>query len=330
MPEPEPDDPRPAVAAGGRTATIVGAVISVLAVAGVVIWALGQDAPSLPTSGGALAAVAGAVALNLVANTLRGERSYVLLRHNGGQPLRADAYGLLAVGTMGNTVLPARGGDALRAILLTPRTRADGRTVIGTVVAERLLDVIVLATLFAIVAYGVLSGIDVPDSAGPTFIGAVALGAVVLAAAAAVILHRRGALGRVIAFLRPMAAAITRLRGRHLAEVLALTILIWVVEIAVWWVVAQALALDVSAIQAAYLLTLASFFVIVPSGPGFAGTLDAGIIFGTRAIGLGGSAALSYLVVLRFVLAVPITLIGLVVLVVRYGGLARLRAVRAT
>ena len=39
-----------------------------------------------------------------------------------------------------------------------------------------------------------------------------------------------------------------------------------------------------------------------------------------------GSMALSYLLVLRFVLFVPITLVGLLVLVARYGGWSRLRA----
>ena len=38
------------------------------------------------------------------------------------------------------------------------------------------------------------------------------------------------------------------------------------------------------------------------------------------------SAALSYLLLLRFILFVPITVVGLVVLVARYGGWARLRS----
>ena len=35
---------------------------------------------------------------------------------------------------------------------------------------------------------------------------------------------------------------------------------------------------------------------------------------------------ISYLILLRFVLYVPITIVGLVILVVRYGGWARLRS----
>jgi hypothetical protein len=50
------------------------------------------------------------------------------------------------------------------------------------------------------------------------------------------------------------------------------------------------------------------------------------VIFGVKAIGDTGSAAVSYLLLLRFLLFVPITLVGLVVLVTRYGGWSRLRA----
>jgi hypothetical protein len=42
---------------------ILGALVSVLSLAGVVWWALGQEAPSLPDTGARWAALVGAVAL---------------------------------------------------------------------------------------------------------------------------------------------------------------------------------------------------------------------------------------------------------------------------
>jgi hypothetical protein len=50
------------------------------------------------------------------------------------------------------------------------------------------------------------------------------------------------------------------------------------------------------------------------------------VVFSVKAIGGTGSAAFSYLLLLRFVLFVPITVVGLVVLVARYGGWSRFRA----
>jgi hypothetical protein len=72
-------------------------------------------------------------------------------------------------------------------------------------------------------------------------------------------------------------------------------------------------------------VALASVFALIPSGPGYAGTQDAAAVLGIKAIGGSGSIAVAYLLMLRFVLVVPITLLGLLLLGVRYGGLGRLR-----
>ncbi|MBA3328122.1 MAG: flippase-like domain-containing protein [Solirubrobacterales bacterium] len=307
--------------------TAVGALVSVAALAAVVIWALHQDAPTLPSSAADLTALGAAIAVYLAACAARGERWMALLRHNGAQPHRADAYSLVAVGYMGNNVLPARAGDALRVLFLTPRARTDARTVIGTLVAERVLDVVILLGLFLVLSYGVVSGVSVPSGGRLAF--AAVLVAVLLAVGAlvALVLHRRGDLRGVLVFLAPMAAATRRLHGRHGAEVLAWSLLVWGLEWAAWWAAAEAAGLGVSVLETGYLLGVASIFVLIPSGPAFAGTLDAAIIFGARALERSGAAALSYVLLLRFVLIVPITLLGLALLVGRYGGLGRLRAV---
>ncbi|MDQ3849851.1 MAG: flippase-like domain-containing protein, partial [Actinomycetota bacterium] len=148
-----------------RALGALGALVSVAAVAAVVVWALHQEAPRLPTSTGDLSLLGAAVVLYLASCAVRGERWMVLLRHNGAHPRRADAYGLVAVGYLGNNLLPARAGDALRVLFLTPRARTDARIVIGTLLAERVLDVVVLAALFGVLAFGVLSGVAVPSAA---------------------------------------------------------------------------------------------------------------------------------------------------------------------
>ena len=81
-----------------------------------------------------------------------------------------------------------------------------------------------------------------------------------------------------------------------------------------------------SFLEGLYLVALASVFALIPSGPGYAGTQDAAAVIGIKAIGGTGATAVSYLVMLRFALLVPITVVGLLLLVTRYGGLARARA----
>ena len=329
MRAPAPSLSRPQPRGGRSWLRWLGVAVSVLSLGAVVVWALGQEPPVLPTPGPRLAALAGAVALYLVACAVRGERWAALLRHNGARPARADAWALVAVGYMGNNVLPARAGDALRVLFMAPRAATDARTVIGTLLAERLLDVLVLGLAFLALAYGLVGGAGVPagDELRLLLGGALALAA--LAAVAVVVLHRQGHLRRVWAFLAPMIAAVGRLRGRHGAAMLALTLVVWGLEGAVWWAAGEAAGLSLGAVEAAYLLALASMFALIPSGPGYAGTMDAAVIFGARVLARGASAALSYLLLLRFVLFVPITALGLVALVVRYGGWARLRAARS-
>jgi uncharacterized protein (TIRG00374 family) len=302
-------------------------LISIATLAAIVVWALHQEAPMLPSSAERLGELGGAVGFYLAGCAVRAERWYELLRFNGAQPRRTDAYGLVAVANFGNNVLPARAGDALRVMLLAPRAQTDPRTVIGTIVAERVLDVVVLVGLFVVLAYGVLGGIDVPSAGRLAATALIVAGLTAAIGLLALVLHRRGHLRPVLAFLAPMTEATRRLGGRrHGTELLVWTLLVWGLEWTAWWLTAQAAGLDLGVLEVGYLMGLAATFALIPSGPGYVGTFDAAVVFGVRALGKTGVQALSYLLLLRFVVTVPITVVGLVVLVARYGGIGRARA----
>ena len=306
---------------------LLGIAVSLVSVAAVVWWASKQPAPHLPSTEGQWAWLVVATALYLVtACVWRGERWLLLLRHNGAATAqRGDCYALSAVGFMGNNVLPARAGDAMRVVGMAPRCQATYRSVIGTLIAERVLDVLVLFALFIVVAFGLLHGVALPSGSRLLVVlGLLAL-AVAIGAVIALVLYRRGTLRKWLDFLAPLVQATANLRGRHGAEALGLTLVIWGTELIVWWATGRAAGLDFSLLEACYLISLASIFILVPAGPGYAGTLDAAVIFGIRAIGGQGGQALSYLLLLRFVLLVPITLVGLAALIGRYGGIRLMR-----
>jgi uncharacterized protein (TIRG00374 family) len=310
--------------AGRRLAGWAGLVISLLTLAGLVWWASKQEAPTLPTSGGQLAALGGAIALYFVACGVRGERWQVLLVENGATPSRADSYSLIAVGYLGNNILPARAGDALRVVLMTPRANTDARTVIGTMVAERLCDVLVLGLLFVLLAYGVVSGAGAELFGDRLGIAAAVAGVVlVVALAGAALLYTKGHLARVVEFVKPMVAATANLRGRHGAEVIFLTVITWALEGGVWYLTAVAADLGIDPIEALYILALCSMLVLIPAGPGYAGTMDTGVIVGAHAVGAAKGASVGYLILLRFVLMVPITIAGLIIGTFRYGGIQK-------
>ena len=90
---------------------------------------------------------------------------------------------------------------------------------------------------------------------------------------------------------------------------------------------AAAVGFGMDPIEGLYIVALASVFSLVPSGPAYAGTQDAAIL-GIKALGGTGAQAVAYIVMLRFVIVVPITIVGLVLLAARYGGLGRLHGAR--
>jgi len=302
---------------------VLGIVISVLALGAVVWWALRQDPPRLPHTAGQVGALLAAIALYGFNTLVRSERWHRLLVDDGARPTRTDSYALTTIGYAVNNVLPARAGDAVRVVLMAPRAAASRRTVVGTIVAERLLDVAVILVLFLVVGYAVLGEVG----AGSVEWIALATSGVIAAAVVAVLLVRRNE--RIHDFVAPMLSSTLRLLSRHGAPLVAMTFAIWIIEAMAWIAVGGSVGFSMSFLEGLYLVALASVFALIPSGPGYAGTQDAATVIGIKAIGGTGATAVSYLVMLRFALLVPITVVGFIILIARYGGLARVRAARA-
>ena len=254
---------------------------------------------------------------------IRAERWHRILEITHIHSSRADCYGLTCVGYMGNNVLPARAGEVLRVVLMDQRATTDDggkagkRTLLGTIVAER--------------DHG-------PDRAGRHDPGrglrrapregraarrasrsyVAAAGAVLLVVIGLVVLkvmNDRGQLTQLRDLARPLAGAPRALWGTAGIPLLAATVLLWGVEGSVYLAVAKAVGLDISATGALYLVGLTNFVAALPAAPGSIGTFDAAVAFGARVLGGSGGLVVSYVLLLRFILYIPITVVGLVVLV---------------
>jgi glycosyltransferase 2 family protein len=308
---------------GGSRLSWLGLAVSLLAVAGVIWWAVHQPKPDLPSTRSEILALLGAIALYALATVVRSERWQRLLEDEGGVPARVDTYALTCVGYAANNILPARAGDAVRAVLMAPRAGSSIRTVIGTLLAERLLDIAVLVVLFVVVGYGLLGEVG-GDSV--EIILLVAAGVAVAGVIAYFAVRRNE---RLVAFIAPMLSATLGLRrAHHGLLLLGMTLVIWGIEAGVWMSAAACVGFGMDPIEGLYIVALASVFSMIPSGPAYAGTQDAAAILGIKALGGTGAQAVAYIVMLRFIIVVPITLVGLVLLAARYGGLGRLREAR--
>jgi glycosyltransferase 2 family protein len=229
---------------------------------------------------------------------------------------------------MGNNVLPARSGDLLRAFLLAAVTGSRKRKLLGTVVAERLLDAAALALVFVALAYGLFRGVGTPDER-PLLLVAGAAALVAGGAFVALVALRRSRWARRVRdFARALAAPTRELASGHGAALLAISLVLWTLEAAVYLAVGGAANVELSPLEALYVVALTNLFALVPAAPGYVGTFDAAVLFALGSLGTAAADALSYLVLLRFVLFVPITLVGLAFLFFTYGGWSRLRAAR--
>lgn len=311
-----------------RAKRILLLVVWLVPIAGVVWWATKQDAPTFPDTAGGIMALVGALGLYVVATLMRAERWERILRSAGVEAKRADVYALVPVGYMGNNVLPARGGELLRTFLLGSRTDATKRTILGTILAERVLDAVALGVILIALAWALLGELWPPNET------AVLIGAGVLlllaAALALAALRYRERLVFVLRALAPMAQPSRQLLSAQGAVLLVVSLAIWLVEASVYIVVGHAVDISLSLRDGLAVVAFTNAAALIPAAPGYIGTYDAAVIFAVRAVSSAPRAAvLSYLLLLRFVLFVPITLVGFLILVVRYGGLSRVRAARA-
>jgi uncharacterized membrane protein YbhN (UPF0104 family) len=304
-----------------RPALLLPAAVSVAALAAVVWWASRQQMPHLPAASVALPRLGAALGLYALATVLRGERWMQLLRHGGARLGRVDSYAITTVGYMGNNALPARAGDLMKAVLSSRRSGMPTADGFGTLVAERVLDALALVLVFAVL----VTTLSLPLGVEGWMLALVVAGVLVALAAAALLGRDTGAGRRVCELAASLLAPTRRLWSVAGAGLLGLSVVLWLVEGSVYAVLGAVAGVHLSLMDGLYIMSLANLVALVPAAPGYVGTFDAAVILAVRLVAGGTHAtALAYAVVVRFVLFVPITVVGLVALIARDGGVRRL------
>ena len=257
---------------------------------------------------------------------LRGVRWWALYDAEQRPPLRAVMYALL-VGYFFNNILPARAGEAARVIALNSRAKTPLGEIVGTVVVERVFDLLALLLLL-LCAYPWLPEISWLRNAAilggvVTFVVAVLIVLVVRYDARAVhwLLSPLRRIRRPGFAERVEAAAINGTRGLVAlrnpviaARGFALTVASWVVLAISYWILMEAFALALP-LDAAILVTVAiNLSLVLPSSPAALGVFEAATIIALNAFDVPHAEALSYALVLHLLNLVPFLLIGAVLL----------------
>ena len=252
---------------------------------------------------------------------LRAWRWKLLFNDPDSVPM-TDSFAATNVGLMANNLLPQRVGEVPRVFALRRTTGISGFEIAATVIVERVLDVFILAVC------GAALWPFFPDETWVRALGFLCVGLILASAALIVALAIfRERLGDLLLkglkrlpfvtedraermHLALVAGGAILLRPRQLAEVLAISALIWVIGALSIWVLFPAFDLDLGA-SAPWLILLANTFAIMlPSGPATLGFYEASVQVALIALGISASTALSYAVVLHAVNFFPVLLVG--------------------
>ncbi len=197
-------------------------------------------------------------------------------------PRHRSVFAAFAVGLLGNAALPGRVGELARVAVLARRTRrrlaGTWATLVGTVVAHRLLDVVVAAVLVVYVVYAA----RIPDWARPAL--AIVLGIGVGFLIAALLVARRhdrlslDDLGPVRRVLRMARQGLTVLKRPAPAfAALLFQVAGWLLQLFAVWATFRAFEIEGSITAAALVLVLMNLVLVFPLWPGNVGLMQAAI-----------------------------------------------------
>jgi glycosyltransferase 2 family protein len=240
----------------------------------------------------------------------------------GRRPPRGVVLDATMVGYFYNSILPARAGEAARVLVLTQRSSAPPVEIVGTVVLERMYDVIAILVIFFAAE---------PWLPHVSWFGAAALAAIVLAgliASAATILAVYGDRSLRL-LLRPLRRFAwfsgTRLdrtvdelthglsglrHGTVALEAFVWTVLAWMLSALCAYIVSVAFHLHLSFACGVLVVVAVGLGMILPSPPGAVGVFEGAALIALKAFGVSHSEALPYALVLHAVNFVPFVLVG--------------------
>jgi hypothetical protein len=207
--------------------------------------------------------------------------------------------GYLLVGYLANNVLPARLGELVRSHYLGDRERISRASTLGTVVVERVVDIVVLVAIAAL-AILVLNVRGVVASA--ILVALAVTGLLVVALAIGIAAHRLPGAARMAALLErwPSAAGAARKlrdglavagRPRTLGEALILSVAAWGSTVIAFAAIGQAIGLHLLIGEASLLAAGVALATAIPSGPGYLGTYELAAVKIAEALGRSSEQA---------------------------------------
>jgi uncharacterized protein (TIRG00374 family) len=253
-----------------------------------------------------------------------------------------DVFPIVIIGFMANNILPLRAGELARTYALSSKTGAKKSATLATIAVERLFDGVTMLGFILISATVISLTSNLRHLAVIAFIiftcGILFLVLLTLSG------NWRDRILQIVLGPLPetMADRIEQMaesflvglgvlrHRRDLALVAAYSVIAWSFEASTYWMIAKGFGDPLAAVMspAAALLTtgVANLATLIPSSPGYVGPFETGVKWVVEgALGMSGSLALSYAILVHATLFFPVTILGLFVLWRQHISLGQLR-----
>lgn len=298
------------------------------ALSAILLWATLRAVPldrvASALAGARPAWIAAAVGFVALSYSLKIYRWVTMLRSLGSAVRPGEAAVPFLAGVAFNNLLPFRSGDVMRVVAFQRVTGVATSAQLGTLVLERLLDLLVLmCILFATVGVYQSEALDQVLLHGLKLAAlAVAVSILIFIAAPRWLRLIVQSIERRLPRLRHAGEALLRLSDAVatlsspslIVRLVGLSFLAWFAEGGAF--LAVGLALGVAATPEAALLALSvgTLSTIIPSSPGYVGTFHYFTARVASGVGAGGVGSAAYAILIHAVLWLPTTATGLLLL----------------
>ncbi|MCA1665808.1 MAG: flippase-like domain-containing protein [Thermomicrobia bacterium] len=235
--------------------------------------------------------------------------------HGIETPSLAGLMEIIVLSWFANTLLPAKLGDIYRGYLFKKATGVSFTRTFGTILAERLMDILGLFS-FLIVSGAVVFGNKVPRVAITLFLfgGALAIFGLI---GLLVLRRAEGLLERIVpkkvsVQYRRLEEGIFGSFGRW-PSLIGLTAILWTQEGLRVFFITRALGLHVSLAVTVFVALAAALLTTIPLTPAGLGVVETGIVGILQFVGVGFNDAASVAVVDRVIGYWSVLLIGLII-----------------
>ncbi len=241
------------------------------------------------------------------------KRVGVSLEHGLRTPTVASSSEMVVLSLFANCVVPARLGDAYRGFLLKQRSGASFGVGLGTILAERLIDVVVMVAMVVVAGVAVF-GTHVPGRAEHAFLLGLAVVIIGIAGSIGLYLFRDHIEARIperlTGHFRRVNKGIFDILARP-APFAAMGVAIWGLDGLRVFLVARALGTHISIQDATVVSLLSALVTIIPFTPAGLGIVEGFMIWILAQVGVGHDAAAAVALLDRSITYLSLIVVGL-------------------